>query len=678
MEHIGILTSDPHLMAELKAWLKDLPGEFEVIELAPHATVDPPTLKDGEESEEVNATPKLKLVIFDSRLPTHLKKWREDLKLENIPWLAIGREEHAKNPHDESIDGCTDLILLPLDRLVLLQKAEFLLAGAASITPSFLFLSKTDLSIELAKPVQITHLSEIGCTISALKPVAPGVEGSLISRIFSTDGAVAESVEVRVVSSSPFFDSSIASASHADPKLAFEVNLRFFGLKQKQLLAIRKLLLRSYPHGFPEIQRSDKAPSNTLHVAMISPDTVMSSRLQSSLEQLTVVSATSFGGLSSFRSFLMKKDLKKRRSNSLGTSKAPDSAIQWSDTFIGPQPESFHPLMPSQTVTNHLRLSDGVAPHTIEKMEPPLKRSDRWLDTPIDTWLKDASYLFKGLSEIDRETLLEGIIWTSTQSTSAQAHATKETSFTFDYNIDEFFALKLTFKIQLLEEKTPAKPALISIKVETTTGGQDDETSGADTTLFDAIMVDASLLQLDTKSKMAFLKSAIESHSLKNSFGHVPPVIVFNANEAGFQSQELRGTMARQLLYNFNDRRYQAEIFISMSRPELWTSPLLEISGLKTELRAFLSRPALANGVSEASLYIVGRSAMRVGTELLVMSPVWSQAPEGLWARLRAVTAEEGSFLHEFIFFGASDLVQREIRKFTRAEYVRKKAQGQS
>ena len=69
---------------------------------------------------------------------------------------------------------------------------------------------------------------------------------------------------------------------------------------------------------------------------------------------------------------------------------------------------------------------------------------------------------------------------------------------------------------------------------------------------------------------------------------------------------------------------------------------------------------------------------MKKGAELLVMSPLWSQAPEGLWARLRSASPKgEGQFANEFIFFGASDLVQKEIRKFAREDYIKKKAQGQ-
>lgn len=674
MEHIGIITTDPHLKAELKAWLKDLPGDFEIIELGPPATGDPPSRTPDEASQDVAAgsdeKTAIKLVIFDSKSTAHLKKWREDLKLGAVPWLAIGREEHAKNPHDESIDGCNDLILLPLDRLVLLQKIELLLAGSESITPSFLFLSKTELPIELAKPVQITHLSEIGCTISAFKPVAPGVEGTLISRIFSGEGTTAESVEVRVVSSNPFFESSIATVNDDDLKPKFEVNLRFFGLKQKQLQAIRKWLLKSYPRGFPDIQRSDGHPSNAFHVAMISPDSSLSTRLQSSLDQLTVVSATDFGGLNSFRSFLLKREAKKRGHRPAAA--VPMSAIQWSESFIGPPTENASPLMPAENVTLQLRLTDGVEPNTIEGVTPALRGNVRLLDTPFEAWLKDASLLFRGLSEIDRETLLEGIQWVSTQAPS-----TKDSRFEFDFNIDEFFSIRLAFKIHLLEAKTPVKPPLLSVTLEDISKFQVEEASPGNEMPFDAIMVDASLLQLDVKSRVGFLKDALENHKVKNSFGHTPPIVVFNANEALFQAQELRGTAALQLLYDFNDRRYQAEMFISMSRPELWTTPLLEITGLKTELRAFLSRPALASSVSEVSLSIVGRSAMRIGTELLVISPVWSQAPEGLWARLRSVSTEDGALIHEFIFFGASDLVQKEVRKFTRAEYVRKKAQGQ-
>ncbi len=88
-------------------------------------------------------------------------------------------------------------------------------------------------------------------------------------------------------------------------------------------------------------------------------------------------------------------------------------------------------------------------------------------------------------------------------------------------------------------------------------------------------------------------------------------------------------------------------------------------------------RPGMAEAISETGLVVTEKVPMRIGTDLLIMSPTLPGAPRGVWARLRSVVDKgEGLFANEFTFFGISDLMKKEIRRFAREDYVRKKAKS--
>lgn len=678
MERIGFVTNNPHLKNELTKWFVEIPGEYEFVDLGPPATGDPPIFLT--ENNE-----KTRLIIFDSNFPTPLSQVRDSLNLPDVPWLAIGLEEHAHNPHALAINGANDLILTPLDRLVFLQKVEYLLAGSKSVTPSFLYLAKADLPVELGKAVRITHLSETSCTILAPRPLATGVAGTLISSMFGKGPL--ERVEVRAVESTPVFDSAIAShasastsasVSNRDPEPRFEVRLRFFGLKKSQLAELRKQLSHYQPHGPPEIMRSEGDPKTVAHIAVISPQSSLSSLLRSSLEKLSKFEIDEFAGFTRFHGTLVARNAPSTAEPEI---QGPESGLFWSKEFIGPKtPQDRRPTMPHETITLNVRLATDSTPAHVESTSPVLKPGEDLLGAPSEQWARDFDVFYKLLHQQDRQSFDEAVQWTLANSTIQQR---PETTMTADISVVDasrdlcLAKHHLFIKLSLSEAATPAKPARIKVFVEDR-GATHSVGKKKHSNHYETILIDASLLTTELTTKITQVQEWLEAFNIRNSFGNRTPIVVANANEDKISAESFRGTHVRQLVYDFNDRRFQAELFISLSRPEMWTSPQLALHDHKADLKAYLARPARASAVSEAGLVIQDRMPWREGTELLVLSPIWSQAPEGLWARLRSATPKDDVFENEFIFFGVSDLVEKEIRRFAREDYIKKKTQGQS
>lgn len=673
MERIGLVSNNPHLKSELQKWFSEIPGEFEFVDLKPLST-DPSALGVTAVVPPQNEPDKkLKLAIFDSSSGLTLSKIRDDLNLSDVPWLAIGLEEHAHNPHVAAVNGANDLILVPLDRLVFLQKVEYLLAGEASVTPSFLYSAKAEFPVELAKAVHITHLSETGCSIHAPLPLAAGVEGTLLSKIFGV-GAL-ERVEVRSISSIAI-EGAVPSEVCDHP--AYEIRLLFFGLKHSQLTEIRKWLSQHLKGGLPDIVRSHKDPKNKVNVALISPQSGLADRIQSSLEDLAKFEFEEFGGFNRFNLRLVQRSMvPDKKTEAVG----PLSTQFWSKEFIGPKtPADSRPSLPHSPFTLMVRLGNDQAPSHVESTVPALKPGEQVLEADSAAWQRGLDPLVKALREDDRTSFDEAVQWTVSNS-SLTKHP--ETSMSADISILDATSgicrekLSIQLKISLIEAASPSKPALIKVHIEEADEAMVNGKEHDGQVPYEAILIDGSLLVTDAKFKVQQVSLWLEQFNIRNTFGNRSPVIVFNASEEKVDAQLFRGTKVRQLAYDFPDRRYHAELFISLSRPELWTSPDQSVADAAADLTAYLGRPAQATAVSEVGVVVKDHAPMRRGTELLVLCPIWSQAPEGLWARLRTAAQKEDSFENEFVFFGVSDLVQKEVRKFTRDDYIKKKAQGQ-
>lgn len=668
MERIGLISNDPRLKSELEKWLDEIPGEFELTAVGPPATGDPPTPNP----ETTTPEPAYRLIIFDSGSGFELLKIRTELGLLEIPWLAI---EHDEFPATSILTkGADDIVAAPLDRPVFLQKIEYLIAGAAKITPSFLFMAKVDFPIELAKTVHITHISETGCTILAPRPLARGVEGTLMSKIFG-DGDLRR-VEIRVVDTNPIFETALASTSPQDraSEPRFEVRLRFFGLRLKQLQSLRRWL-GDHTHVFPEIPRSNGAPKTNLHVTLLSPQPALRSTLSSALEDLAKVEVISHSGFQRLQKSLLDHASRSNPKSAVAAHTAGDPA---SSDFVGPRTRAQSiPLFPTEKTVLHLRLANEATAGGIERILPAPKKGETVLAQTAETLAQDANLVTKFIDAHDREAFNEGTAWVLANSDLTKGSRPEvELELTFENPGLRRSATRVL--ISLMEAATPARTALLKVEIEERS---DLQASGASSSHAlppcEAFLIDASLLHFDAKDKITKLTEWCETFDLKNSFGNRPPIVVVNASETSFDPTSLRGTRVRQLIFDFSDRRYQAELFISLSRPELWTSPGLSVVGLKTDLEAHLARPAKALGVSEVSLMIENRTPFKKGTELLVLSPLWPGAPEGLRAKFRASTQKEGGFENEFVLLGVKDLVQKEIRKYTRDDYIKKKAQGQ-
>ncbi|MBX7230978.1 MAG: hypothetical protein K1X29_02730 [Bdellovibrionales bacterium] len=145
-------------------------------------------------------------------------------------FVLLKFEDDIKSKLDFLHRRLDDIIYLPFDRLIFLQKIEILLGLPKKITPSFLFTQEVNLDIEISKISRLEKLSEFGLAIR--NPVRL-VQG-LMAHFYLT--LPEESVPINI------WGQVIASEIHPQSSHEFLVYFSFFGIEKSNLLKIKKHL----------------------------------------------------------------------------------------------------------------------------------------------------------------------------------------------------------------------------------------------------------------------------------------------------------------------------------------------------------------------------------------------------------------------------------------------------
>ncbi|MCB0350015.1 MAG: hypothetical protein KDD38_02455, partial [Bdellovibrionales bacterium] len=155
--------------------------------------------KDGgveEKKEEAVAKTPVDLIYFKNTAihDGDIKKWVTKVstlltKVELWPaenrtkFVAIRYEDDPAEKSEYSHPFIDDLLCLPFDRLVFLQKTEIVLNLPQKKSPSFLFVQPANDDIEFAKKVDIDRINDLGFAISNPVPIAPGTVGHIYFKL---------------------------------------------------------------------------------------------------------------------------------------------------------------------------------------------------------------------------------------------------------------------------------------------------------------------------------------------------------------------------------------------------------------------------------------------------------------------------------------------------------------
>lgn len=275
-----------------------------------------PSEQDGKEQqpEEIAIDPRLfsevNLMIFalDSiherplvwldKLKLELKKfdrWPKDGAMRSI---LLKYEDDGINKIDLNHPMLDDIVFLPMDRLIFLQKVEILFGLPAVIKPSFLFNQEIRMEIEISKISKLDRLSDVALAIRNPISLRKGVPGHFYLQL-PKDNSILE-----------LWGKVLRSEPHPDWPGQYLVYFSYFGLSKSGLSRIRQALSKT--EGYGSLYSSDPSlfrfnpnsvyisseETRVYGVAVIDPDEDVGLRLADQLskdmDRLMVVKESSY------------------------------------------------------------------------------------------------------------------------------------------------------------------------------------------------------------------------------------------------------------------------------------------------------------------------------------------------------------------------------------------------
>lgn len=191
-----------------------------------------------------------------------------------------------------------DLIYLPLDRLVFLQKLEILLKLPKVTKPSYLFNQEIKAEIEISKLSKVDRLSDVGLAIRNPMPLKKGLPGHFYLQL-PGEKLVLE-LRGKVLRSEP----------HPEVPGQFLVYFTYFGLSKSDLSAIRRSLSKS-PR-YTSLYNDDRSvfllkendlfasaeDKRLIGLAVIDPDAgagaALATQLMKDMDRIKVISESSY------------------------------------------------------------------------------------------------------------------------------------------------------------------------------------------------------------------------------------------------------------------------------------------------------------------------------------------------------------------------------------------------
>lgn len=276
----------------------------------PNLTPAPSPEPAKEEEIDLRLFSEVHLVIFalDSigmkpgnwleKVRTNLKKYKHVPENNQQRWVLMKYEDDGISKLDLMFPALDDLIYLPLDRLIFLQKIEILMALPKLATPSFLFNQEVKHPIEISKIVKLDRLSDVAMAIRNPVALKKGLPGKFYINLPGEKARL--EVRGKVIRSEP----------HPEFPKQFLVYFGFFGLSKSSLSAIRRTLAKapryqSFLNEDRELVRhkpddlfATEEDSRTFTLAIIDPDEAaansLAQQVTKEMDRLHVVTESSY------------------------------------------------------------------------------------------------------------------------------------------------------------------------------------------------------------------------------------------------------------------------------------------------------------------------------------------------------------------------------------------------
>lgn len=615
--------------------------------------------KDSEpkkEKEKEEGHPHVDLIIFGinsilgsssldwvTKTATLLKKahlWPE----ENRPRFIVTRyEEDAKEKSNFSHPFIDDMLCLPFDRLIFLQKVEVALALPKKTSPSFLFVQEANESIEIAKRVVIEKFSDMGFAMSNPAPLLPGTPAHFY---FQYPGQTPlQDIDAKVTLSLPHPEKD-------DEHLVF---FHFFGLKKERLKDVRAYLGRDSGYKSVLNPNTDEFAYN--------PDNIFISEEDKKQKTVVVIDPEEKSCQSTTETI----------NDQLGNVRtvSDTSFYMFFKNYVSKEAESDKapPSTPDDFFKNPISLLINLEDERIQMPLTPPNDEDllfgyeaKALFSDPQGWLK----LFQ--NEISRKILTESLRLIKSTNRAQKLIEVTTQDGSLKNTACEFILEDggLSFRINI---SPPDSKTLLGKKIEPLAS-------------LEALVIDYHLLPENIDAFMTGLKDSLDKEGIPSP-KEGPALIVTTEDSKFVKTKGLMSSRAFALLYKPVETR-RLSYLISQAIGSPFTINSFENIGWKTDkVPAKLARPAQVVEFSEFGATVKLSKKLKLGSMFYLFKSIYSNAPgQNLCCRVYSSEendAEKGTFLNHMVYFGITDNFLKFIRSYIREAYASKKeSEGQN
>jgi hypothetical protein len=205
----------------------------------------PPELPPEDQGAELKLFSEVNMFIFaldtiEGRLFSWIDSIRSGMKkFKHFPatggmrMILLKYEDDGISKLDVMHPHLDDLVYLPLDRLVFLQKLQIFAEYPKRVSPSYLFNQEVSKRIEISKLTKLDRLSDVALAVRNPVPLKKGLPG----HFYVTFPGEKTRIEI--------YGKVLRSEPHPEYPKEFLVYFSYFGLSRASLTAIRRTLSKS-------------------------------------------------------------------------------------------------------------------------------------------------------------------------------------------------------------------------------------------------------------------------------------------------------------------------------------------------------------------------------------------------------------------------------------------------
>lgn len=564
--------------------------------------------------------------------------------LENRPRFIVVRYEDDPKEKDEfNHPFIDDLICLPFDRLIFLQKLEIVLNLPKKIAPSYLFVQASSDDIEISKKVSLERFNDLGVAVVNPIPLAPGTPGHFYFRFPGQKPLL------------DVYGKASSSVRHPEKENAHHVYFNFFGLNKVANREIRAYLARDT--AYKNLKESD--PNNF----KFSPENIFISDQQKKRKTIAIldIDENSLKNLSDY----FKKEI-----DNLDVA-FDDTYYGFFKKYLGVKQDLVHaiPARPEDFFSEMISILIDLASLNIQMPLTPANEADLFLGIDAKKMFDDPQGWLRVFDGDARNLLTECLhLVTSTRRISKNFEVKNAAGELRTINVE--FLLEENNRHVRINFKPP------DLKLLNKSGHISRIES------LDCIVIDYALLPEDIDAFIASLTNAATAANISTPPGG-PRIIVLVSESQNPKFNKIFASKVFAMLYKpIEIRRILYLASIAIDTP--FTVYSFDNIGWKSDaISAKIARPAQLVELSEFGATIRTEQPLKPGTMIYLFKSIFTHAPDqNLCVRVYASeedTESEGAdnfYLNHVVYFGITDAFLKYTRSYIRETYATSKAKA--